>query len=218
MKKFPISLLCGIAVVLVTVILFFTILGDAELEAIHILSLFAIIIAEVIATVYAVTSKGNPRKVAAAIVSALMVPATVWLSCVYISLYPDNCGTYMGLYSVATILVNAVALILVFFNAGKAEEEAQFQSAKNNMLYMRKLVKVIMTEPAAREYEAKLREIEEKLHFSNDSVTVPEDTDIYRMLSELKQNINNPEYDTTALLIKLEQTIAQRNIMASRNA
>lgn len=217
MKKFPVSLLCGIASILLTIVLYFTVLGNVVLEIIHFVTLSAVVLAEVITTLYAIHAKGNPRKVAATVVSALMIPISVWLSFVYILNFPNNYGTYLGWYFAGTIAVNALALILLLFDSNKSKENVQFQAAKSNILYMRKLVKCIMTDPATKSYETKLRIIEEKLHFTNDSVSVPEDAEILQMLDQLQQNIKNPDFDTAALLEKIEQTITKRTIMTSHN-
>ena len=140
MKKFPISLLCGLAAIVLTVVLYFTILGNAVLQAIHFVTLFTVVLSEIITTAYAVAAKGKPRKVAAAVVTAVMIPASVWLSVVYITGFPTKYGAYLGWYFAGTLAVNALAMILLWFDSGKSEENAQFQKAKDNMLYMRKVV------------------------------------------------------------------------------
>lgn len=216
MKKLPISLLCGIAVILLTVILFFTILGNTVLEAIHLISLVAIVLAEIVTTVYAVCAKANPRGVAAAVVSSFMIPASLVLSVVYIANFPIGYGAYLGWYCAGTVLVNALALILLGFDGRKSEENAQFQTAKDNMLHLRKLVKCVMAEPAAKPFEARLRALEEALHFSNDSVIVPVDETICQLLLQLQQNISDPDFDAQAHLEKLEKTVQTRTIMTSK--
>ena len=88
MKKIPVSLLCGAAAVVITIVAFFTIFNNIVLQAIHFISLVAIVFAEIITTVYAMFSAGNPRKVGAAVVSAFMIPFAAVLSVVYISNFP----------------------------------------------------------------------------------------------------------------------------------
>ena len=212
MKKIvPIT---GLAVMLVTVILYFTILGNSLLTVIHFVTLAAILLAEAATTFYAWVSKGNPRKVGAAVLSGLMIPYSVILSVVYIVNFPQGYLTYIGWYCAAGIVVNALALVLVQFNRQKVNEDSQLQSAKNNILGLRKLVNCILADPAAKPYETQLRSLEEQLHFSKDNVICAEDAQIRSYLLELQNSIANPEYDTAGMLEKLKKTIEIRNIMA----
>lgn len=216
MKKLPVSLICGVAAILLTVILFFTILDCAILEAIHFITLVGIVLAEIITTGYALCSKGNPRKVAAAAVSALMIPVALWLSIVYIVNFPYGYGTYLGWYLAATVVINALAWVILSFNGRRTDENTAMQSAKANMLQLRKLVKCAMENPAAAPYLPRLRALEEKLHFSNDCVIVPEDATIRELLMQLLEEIGKPEGDVNGLLDRLEKTAQLRSVMTSR--
>lgn len=216
MKKFPISLLCGLAAILLTVVLYFTILGNVVLEAIHFISLVAIVLAEGVTTIYAWLAKGRPRNVAAAIVSAFMIPYAILLSGIYIVNFPMGYGTYMGWYFAGLVVVNVIAFVLISFNSAKEEENDNLQNAKENMLMLRKLTKCIMAESAAEPYLAQLRKIEEDLHYTNDCVIVPEDTRIQDMLLHLQTNIADAEFDTKAYLGEIEKVVRQRTIMAKR--
>ena len=214
MKKFPATLLCGLAAMLLTIVLYFTILGNIVLTAIHFICLIAILISEALTTLYAWKCKGSPRKLAAAVVSALLVPYAIVLSVVYIINFPEGYGTYIGWYVAGVLVVNILAFILMRFDNTKAAENTQLQDAKGNMLKLRKLVKCIMADPAAKSYEARLYALEEKLHFSNDAVIVPEDADIRALLLQLQENIADPEFDHAQLLDKLEKLVDRRKIMA----
>ena len=213
MKKFPISLLCGIAAIIITIILFFTILGNTLLAAIHFISLVAIVLAEAIATGYAVISKGSPRKVAAAVIVSIMVPFSIILSVVYIVNFPKGYGTYLGWYFAGTVLVNALAWTLCHFNANKSAENTQLQAAKQNMLALRNLVKCVMAEPAAKAYEKQLRALEQSLHFSNDCVIAPEDESIRQMLLQLQASVSDPECDVAKMLTDIETAVKRRTAM-----
>lgn len=217
MKKFPVALLCGIAAMLLTVILYFTILGSFILEAIHYIALVAILLAEGVTTAYACHANGSPRRVAAAVVSSFVIPFAAILSVVYMVNFPAGYGTYIGWYCGGTIVVNAIAFILWRFDSGKEEEKASLQNAKNNMLGLRKIVKCILADPAAQTYAAKLRSLEEKLHFSNDTVIAAEDENIRLLLLQLQENIASPEFDCEQMLVKIEKAIDTRNIMTARN-
>ena len=214
MKKFPISLLCGLLAMLLTVILFFTFFGSTILTAIHFITLLAVLLAEGVTTVYAYNSNG-PRGVAAAVVSGFMIPYSVTISLVYIANFPKGYATYIGWYCAGMVVVNAIALILLRFDSGKKAENAQLQATKGNMLELRKMVMCALAEPNAKPYEKQLRAIEEKLHFSNDSVIVAEDENIRQLLLQLQESVVNPDADTEQLLKDIEKTIEKRNIMAS---
>lgn len=212
MKKMPISLLCGFASIIVTTILYFIILGNIFLELICFITLLGVVFAECVTTALAFFSKGDPRKVAAAGISAIMIPLSVVLSAVYIVNFPDGYATYAAWYSVFFIIVMVIAVILF-----TKKEDKSFQNAKNNMLYMRKIVKCIMIDPAAENYKNELRAIEEKLHFLNDTVIISDDEKILAMLNDLKDNIASPEFDVSASIEKLNKAIDTRKIMSSRN-
>ena len=217
MKKFSAVLLCGLAAMLLTVVLYFTILGNVLLTAIHFIALVAILLAEAVTTAYAYFAKGSPRRIGAAVISGIMIPFAAILSVVYIVNFPKGYGTYIGWYCAGTLLVNLLGFILVRFDSKKNDEDATLQNAKNNMLSLRKLVMCILADPAAKRYADKLRSLEEKLHFSNDCVIAAEDDNIRQMLLQLQQNITDPEFDCEQLLQKIERMIDQRKIMVSRN-
>lgn len=218
MKRFPAVLLCGIAAMLLTVVLYFTILGNVLLEAIHFVALVAILLAEGITTAYAYAAKGSPRKVAATVVSSFMIPYALILSVVYIVNFPTGYGTYLGLYFAGTVIINVIAFILMSFDARKNDEDHRMQEAKNNMLGLRKIVKCILADPAAQPYAAQLRALEEKLHFSNDNVLATEDENIRLLLLQLQTNISDPQFDSEQMLVEIGKAIAIRNATASKKA
>lgn len=217
MKKIPLSLICGFAAMITTIVLYFVILSNAILGIIHLVSLVAILLAEGVTTFYAWLAKGSPRKVAAAVVSAAMIPYSLILSFVYIVDFPDGYGTYLGLYIAAMVIVNTVALILFFFDSSKNEETVRLQAAKENMQMLCKLIRCVMADEAAKPYEAQLRELEEKLRFSNDCVIAPEDSEIRLMLIQLQQNLADPDFDTKGQLSRLEAIIRRRAVMSAGN-
>ena len=83
------------------------------------------------------------------------------------------------------------------------------------MLGLRKLVKCIMADPAAQPYQAQLRALEEKLHFSNDGVIAAEDENIRMLLLQLQEHISDAEYDSEKMLQKIEKAVETRNITTS---
>lgn len=217
MKKMSISALCGLAAMLLTVILYFTILGDTLLTAIHFICLVAILLAELVTTVYARRAKGNPRGVAAAVTVALMIPVSLILSVVYIVSFPEGYVTYIGLYLAGMVLVNGLARVLLNFDAKKSAENESLQQAKQNMLGLRKLIMTVLADPAAQAYADRLRALEEKLHFSNDAVIAAEDENIRALLLQLRDNIADPEFDCAQKMQEIEKAIDVRNIMNSHN-
>lgn len=216
MKKFPISLLCGIAVIVATIILYFTILGNVVLEAIHFIALVAIVLSEAITTVYALFAKGSPRRVAATGLTAILIPFAVVLSVVYIISFPRGYGAYIGWYFGVSVIIHAIALVLVFFDSRKTHEDEQLQKAKNNMLYLRKLVKCIMLEEAAEDYRERLSAIEEKMQYGNDCVIAPDDETLCGLLLELQSNIGKPDFNVDELLAQIEKLVQRRTISLSR--
>lgn len=216
MKKTSAILICGILVMVLTAVLFFTIVGFGALAAFHFVTLLAMLLSEAVTTGYAYAAKGSPRRIAAALVSAAMVPFSVILSVVYIGRLPFNYGTYIGLFCAGTLVVNIIGFMLVRFDSNKTEENQQFQDAKANMLNMRKLVKAIMADPAAQPITDDLRALEEKLHFSNDNVIAAEDDQIRAMLADLQLNVDNAEFDCNQQIAKINKLIDMRNIMTSR--
>ena len=217
MRRFPAVLLVGIAVMVLTIVLYFTILGNALLEAIHFIALVAILLSEGITTAYACVVKGSPRKFAAVLVSGVMIPFAIVLSMVYIVNFPKGYGTYLGWYFAGHLVTNILAFILLRFDAGKKEGNQNLQNAKSNMLGLRKLVKCILADPAAQPFAARLNALEEKLHFSNDGVIEAGDENIRLLLLQLQENIADPEFDTEQMLTKLEKAVDVRSIMTSRN-
>lgn len=214
MKKFPAVLVSGLAAMLLTVILYFVILNNVVLEIIHIVALAAILLAEGVTMVYAYCANKSPRKVAAAVISGIMIPYAAILSVIYLANFPEGYSTYLGWYFAGMIVVNVIAFIFVRFDANKNVENIRLQEAKSNMLGLRKIIKCILADPSAQPYEAKLRSLEEKLHFSNDAVIATEDENIRQLLLQLQENIANPEFDSEQLLQKIEKTIDTRNIMS----
>ncbi len=217
MRKGVSVLLCGLAAILLTVVLYLTIVGTGVWGAIHFISLCAIVLAEAATTAYAYLAKGSPRKVAAAVLSGLMIPYSAILSGVYIVNFPWGYGTYLGLYFAGAIVVHALCLILVLFDSRKREEDNRLQAAKGNMLGLRKIVKCILADPASQPWEKQLRALEEKLHFSNDGVFSADDEKIRLLLIQLQENIADSDFDVAQMLETIEKAIDIRNIMVSRN-
>ncbi len=213
MKKFPISLLCGLAAIIVTVLMYFIILGDIFAKTIYIITLACILLAEVAVTALAYLTKGSPRKVAAVFAASLAVPFSVILSVIYINAFPKNYGTYIAWYVIGLIVVGAIAAILFGFEGNRQKENIALQNAKNNVLNMRKLVKAIAVLPEASEYKTDLNELEEKLHFTNDAVVAEQDAEIYSMLIDLQKNIATEGYDVSGAIAKLKTTVDVRTVM-----
>ncbi|MBE6794956.1 MAG: hypothetical protein E7533_00010 [Ruminococcaceae bacterium] len=216
MKKASFSLIGGIGAILVTVILYFVILGNVLLETICLITLLGVILAEAVTTILAYLAAGNPRKVTAAIVSAIMIPIAIILSVVYIIAFPFGYVTYISLYAVAFIIVMVITAILYSFSAKRDNANDALQNAKNNMLYMRKLIKLIKSNPAASQYEVKLNKLDEKLHYSNDAVITQQDEQITNMLVQLNSNISVPGFDVDGALTEIEKVIDARAILSSR--
>ena len=216
MKRVSAVLLSGLIVMALTVVLYFTILDNVVLEIIHFVSLAAILLAEAVTTVYFYFANSSPRQIAAAVVTGLMVPFSVVLSIVYIVNFPQGYVKYIGLYCAAMLLANLIAFVLARFDINKSEEKEALQAGKSNMLKLRKLVMCILADPAAKPYEDKLRSLEEKLHFSNDSVIAAEDEAICLELLQLQEKIADPEFDCEQALEKLEKLIDRRKIMTSQ--
>ena len=116
MKKFPAVLIGGLAVMLLTIVLYFTILSNIILTAIHFISLVAILLSEGITTFYLWRAKGSPRGIAAAVVSVIrLVIRILALGDLYRSMDPDN-GT---LFLVLSILFPVTEAFFLFFNRKK---------------------------------------------------------------------------------------------------
>lgn len=216
MKKKPISIICGILAILITVILYFVILGNIFTEIICFITLLGVVFAEIIVTALAYFSKGDPRKVAAAALSAIMVPVSITLSIVYIINFPFGYGTYAGWYFAILLAVMAVVAVLWRFSNNANKDNTGLQSAKENMLNLRKIVKIISLDPYAEKYIAGLNAIEEKLHFSNDTVITEQDETIKDMLTVLQNSINTQGFDPENYIERILIEIEKRNIMANR--
>ena len=214
MKKLPISIIGGLVSILVTVILYFTIIGNIFAEMICFVTLLGVILAEGVVTYLACKSKGDPRKFAAANIFAVMVPVAIVLSIVYIANFPEGYGSYLGWYFAIFAIIGLVAVIIG--NYGNSPEKENLRKAKENMLYARKLVKCILLEANAEKYKKELNAIEEKLHFSNDAVITRDDADIQNMLKELQENISDEDFDAKALIEAIDKKIDTRNILAKR--
>ncbi len=186
-------------------------------QAICLITLLCVILAEGITTALCYFSKGEPRKVAGAILSALMIPFSVILSCVYIVNFPFGYMTYLGLYVVAYLIVGAIILVINVFASRKNAESESFAQAKENILQLRKLVKCIQLEENADKYKKELDSLEEKLHYSNDNVIANQDEEIRSMLYQLQSQISDNEFDSRAFIEKIAKVIDARNITTGRN-
>lgn len=217
MKKPAVSLLLGIASIIVTILLYFLILGNVLLEIICFMTLIGVVVAEILTMLFAFFSKGSPRKVAAAVISGLMIPFSIILSIVYIVCFPEGYITYLCIYFIGLIVVYASALVFYRFDAKSKAENNELQKSKENMLNMRKIVKCIMADSEAQPYLKELRKLEEALHFSNDSVIASQDENIYNMLAELQLNISSQGYDVNASIERIIKQINIRNIVSNTN-
>ena len=215
MKKFPIAFLFSLIAIAVTLILFFTILADVDKETIHYVSLGGVLLAEVITAVYALLSQGYPRRTAATLVSLAMIPAAIVLGLIYTLAESEKIGTYIGWYSVLTLLVNAVAVALMLFDGTRNKEDAKVQALRGNVAVLRKMIKCVMLEPGAKPYEARLRKLDDDLHFTLATNFMQEDEQIHAMLVQLQTGINTEAAEEQ--VAALERAVQRRAIMVSRN-
>ena len=215
MKKSMFVPLFGLGVMAVTVITYVVMFGGSLWGAIHFVTLLAVILAEAVTTAYAFFANGSPRKVGAAIVSGMMIPLSIILSFLYIFSFPTGYIAYLGWYFLATVVINGICLILIFFDSQKSKENDRLQEAKASMLQLRKQVKCIGLLPSAAPYSDRLRTLEEKLHFTNDSIIHPEDAQIQALLVQFQESISGSSADSSQLLEQLELLVSQRNILSS---
>lgn len=216
MKKIPAALIVGLAVIAVTLLLFFAILSESSIETMHILGICAIVLAEAVSTAYACFAKGNPRRVAAVVISAITIPVAVYMTVLFCANFYDKYLVFVLLFCVALIAANAVAYLLLNFDSAAKKENQELQDAKGNMMMLRKLVKCVMADPAAAPYEARLMALEDDLRFSGDNVIASNDGSIRQMLLQLQEGIADPAFETEAHLEKLEKAVQMRKILASK--
>lgn len=212
MKKAPVALLYSVVAVAVTVILFFLILIDVEKETMHYMALGGVVLAELITAAYAVCTGDNPRKAAATTVSVAMIPVALVLGILFVAAFEDEIGTFIGWYFVLTLIVNVTALALLFLDAGSKRESAQQQTVRDHTAILRKLLQCVMLEPGAKFYQARLRALDDQLHFTLGSYT-GEDENIRVMLLQLQTGINGPAEQVDAQLSALERAVQRRAIM-----
>ena len=112
MRKMPISIFSGIAAILITIVLYFTILGNIFSQLICLITLLGVVLAEAIVTALAYCSKGDPRKVAATSVGLVIIPISVILSVVYITKFPKGYIAYIGWYLATIIIVMAIVAVI----------------------------------------------------------------------------------------------------------
>lgn len=214
MKKVPISILCGVIAILVSIISYFVILGNIFAQIICFISLVGLVFAETVVTALAYFSKGEPRKIAAAIMASFMIPISILLSIVYIVNFPKGYGSYLGCYFSAFAIVLVICAIIWKFSDNRKDDSDALQNSKTNMLGLRKLVKCVMLKQNANKFKKELNEIEEKLHFSNDAVITAMDDSIRQMLIDLDNNIDNEDFDVVEHIKVISNEIDRRNIFA----
>ena len=213
MKKLPISLVCGVSAMLITILIYGLLLRNGFLQAICMITLLGVLVAEGLTTLLAYLAKGQPRRVAAAVLSLFMTPYAIVLSSVYITRFPNGYGAYAGWYFVGLLIVGGISGILYIFNDRKTAENDSLQNAKEHMISLRKLVMCIKAHPAAAAHQKEWAAVEEKLHFTNDSVIVSQDAIIESMLNELLNQLNTSEVDIPVALEKINQVIDTRIIL-----
>ena len=216
MKKVPISILCGAAVILVTIIMYFVILENIFAQIICFITLVGVLLSEVVVTLLAYFSKGEPRKVGAVVAASFMIPISIILSIVYIVNFPNGYGSYAGWYFSLLVVTLLIAAIVWKFSNNRVDDDAQLQNAKSNMIELRKLVKCILIKNCAFKYKKELEKIEDKLHYSNDSVITPLDESIRNKLLNLANNIENEDYDAQYAINEISEQIDSRNIFSKK--
>ena len=213
MKKLLTGVVGGVLMIIVTLLFSVIILKDAELEAMHFVALGGIIFAELCWTGIVYYARNNPRRMAATGTSIITVVFSILLAIIYINAFSDAFLTYFCWYFIGVIVLNAVAIALFIFDAKRTSESKELANAKENILNMRKVVKLIMTIPAAADYEKELEALEDKLHFSNDSIVCESDSAIMNMLLGLKTNIGTPGFDTNTAIENINSAIDRINIL-----
>lgn len=214
MRKWSYSIVCGVVLILVTIVLYIVILNNLFAQLMNFITLCGVVVAEVIAVGLAFLSKGEPRRLGAVVLFTLMVPYAIALSIVYIINFPTGYFSYIAWYFAGFLVAAGLSVVLFVFGARRQSEQAVLQDAKNSMLEMRKLTKMIAATEAGCGHAEALRRLEEQLHYSNDSVIAPQDAEIRECLLNLRDNIAKAEYDAEAEIAKIAEMVEIRTISA----
>ena len=217
MKRAYTSLIIGGAGLLITGLLYYIVLRDDLGTTINWLSMTGVLLAEVITIVLALFTLGSPRRVAATGVSALGIAAAIALSLIFINSFAEAVVTFVLLYVVFTVGINALSAVLLRYGATQKAANDDLRQAKQSMLNLRKIVQSILADPASADIKADLEKVDEDLRFSNDAVIVPQDKTIYNLLTELLGRLQDPAFDRNLAIANLNRVIRERNIMTNRN-
>ena len=206
-------LISGIAVWIVTLVLYLLLCDSLFKLPVCWLAVVFTLISEAVTTAAFAFSFGEPRRVGGAVAALIQTLLTVGLSVAFI--VSAALWIPLHLFVGAYLLTQAIVLVLLYvlfaFAQSKAEERAQISGSKQVAARYRTLVQSLLHSPAGKEYAALLNGLDEELRFMDDGVTDPLDETIFTKLQTLANGIGTEGFSVEDAVEDVKDVIRQRN-------
>ena len=213
MKNRLYSLIIGLIVIAVTVFLYLVLVDDIFSETLLWVCLSALLASEIIATCTHLFMGKNPRHLPIFVAFTLQTVFTLGISVLFINLYIDALLRYLMFYVVSLAIATIVAVFVLHHDRTAAGAQKNLKTAKTNMMSIRAMVNNMMNAESGKNYRPLLKQLDENLRFSDDSVTDDLDNRIYNSIRVLSEKIGSPDYDVEAAVNSVNDLIKQRNFM-----
>lgn len=206
-------MLCGIVVMMVTVLVYVLLPGAPWEKPVYGLSLFFVLLAELILMLVTAYGKMSIPRAALISVSMLHVPATMGLSLVYVLFWGWQVRGFLILNILLLAGVFLIDASLVYFFRKIGEGDEKVIDAQNIMRQCVELAHALVVGNAGSPHLPKLREIHEDLRFSDNTVLTGEEVRILEHLSQLKLLLERQdEEETSRQIALLSKVVKERSV------
>ncbi len=201
----------GFAIVLITVLLYLLLIDNIFKIPVGWVSLVFIIIAESVATVLFMNSKGSPRYISSSIIFLFLSITYAAISLVYLWLFPFNITNLIIVDIILIVFVSAVSTVLILFEDKSKKESDNLKAAKNNWASICSIVNNMICNVKCEAYIKQLKHLEDSMKYATDTVITINDSVIRDKLNNLYADIISKNVEDCILAFEdIENEIKKR--------
>lgn len=213
MKKRIYGIIAGAVVIALTIFLYVIFLDNVYDPLMALLCMAGVMLSEMTAVGCYYSIEKPTKQLTMTAVFGLHALVVAGASLVFINVLPLEYKSFFVFYA-CSFCIAALVGLFAFGITSKVEKSRQdFNNAKCSMVSTRSIVNNMINTVENAEYVTLLKELDEDLRFSDDSVVHGMDTTIYNSICQLAQNIADSQYDVPAAIENIRKMIDQRNFM-----
>ncbi len=207
-----IALICGGTSVIATIIFYLMTFDNIFTIQMRWVSLMMLLVAEVVGTVKALTTKKSIFGVSTIVTSLIHLGIVLVLSIIFVNLMPFNIKTYILLNILLLCVLLVVDILILFFDGYISEKNKKQYESKAVVESCYTKAQSISIEYESTEYIGDLCEIAEMLKYSDNSELSGDEITILNKLDELNSMLDEKAEDITNKIDEVKNLIKLRSI------